>query len=126
MYYSTINIGLLPAVQSLVLTVCGSWSTVCVNWTAPFTLDVSTDPDIAGYCVDVINSTFSETLLSECGIHGTEFIYPISPINIGCDDYTFTVTAVNIVGNGTRSSLDYSMGLQCMNQSSLLEIHCIV
>ena len=108
-----LNSGLLPAVGSLMLLVQDSRSTITLTWRAPFTLDISRiDPDIEGYCVDVISSTSSKTLHSECGITETEFTYPEPP---GCDGYTFTVIPVNIVGNGTTSSRSFFPKVQCMN-----------
>ena len=100
--------GLLPAVGSFMLT--EQSSTISLNWTAPFTLDISNvDPDIT-YYVGVVNSTSS--VLSMCRINVTEFTYHLHPIS-GCDEYyTFTITPVNVVGNGANSSLNYTQ-LQC-------------
>ncbi len=81
-------------------------SAVNLRWTAPFAPDRS---DIT-YCVDVVSSTSSATLHSECGIIETEFTYPLPPRS-WCDVYTFTVTPVNVVGNGTRESVDYSQNV---------------
>ena len=100
--------GLLFAVGSLELT--PGFNTTTLNWTAPFTLDITTvDPDIT-YCVDVVSSTSSATLHSECGITETEFTYPLPPRS-WCDQYNFTVTPVNVVGNGTRNSIHSSQDL---------------
>jgi hypothetical protein len=96
----------LSAVGSLTLTPQDSRTTVLLSWTPPFTLDIfNVNPDIAGYCVDVVGSS-SAMLHSECGITVTEFTYPLPTMN-WCDVYTFTVTPVNVVGNGTLSSLNY-------------------
>lgn len=56
------------------------------------------------YCVDVVSSTSSATLHSECGIIETEYL---SPVRVGCDEFDFTVTPVNLVGNGTSSDIFY-------------------
>ena len=64
------------------------------------------DPDISGYCVDVVNSTSSSTLHSECGITETQFSYPIPP-DSDCHVYTLAVTPVNIVGNGSEELTSY-------------------
>ena len=50
----------------------------------------------------VVNST-SSTLHSECGITETEYECPIPP-DSACHMYMFTVTPVNVVGNGSASS----------------------
>ena len=105
-----IIIGLLSAVGSLTLSVQSSWT---LTWSPPFTLDINgVDPDIAGYCVDIVNSTSSSLLCSECEVNVTEFTYPIPPRS-WCYNYTFTITPVNVVGNGTSSSLNYSTSLGC-------------
>ena len=80
-------------------------STLFLSWRAPFTLDITgIDPDIQ-YCVDVMTTTSSLTIA--CNIPTTEFSYPLPP-DSGCHDYyKFTVTPVNVVGNGTPSSLYY-------------------
>ena len=76
---------------------------ISLNWTAPFSLDITdVKPDIE-YCVDVSDSTSSLTLSSLCGITVTEFSYPLPP-DRGCHDYVFTVTPVNVVGNGTQAN----------------------
>ena len=74
----------------------------------PFTLDLpNMDPDIT-YCVDVVNSTSSATLHSQCGITETEFIY--SNIPFACYlVLLFTVTPVNVVGNGTNQTVSYEV-----------------
>ena len=106
-----IDSGLLPAVGSLMLS--EQSTLILLTWTSPFTLDITnTDPDIAGYCVDVVNSSTLATLHSECGINVTNFTCPISPRS-WCDKYTFTITPVNVVGNGMPSSLNYSMDVLC-------------
>lgn len=96
-------IGLLDAVGSLVMTVMNS--TVMLTWSPPFTLDILlVDPDITGYCLDVVNSTSSETVYSECNITTTQISYPRPQ----CHDHLFTITPINIVGNGTENTISYS------------------
>ena len=88
---------------------------ISLTWTAPFTLDIpNVDPDIT-YCVDVVNSTSSSIVLSECGITVTGFNFSI-PIGRVCDNYTFTVTPVNVVGNGTAVMLGYSQDFSRMSK----------
>ncbi len=54
----------------------------------------------------VVNPTSSLVIDSQCGITDTQYNYTLSPNdNIVCDTYTFTVTPVNIVGNGTSASV---------------------
>ena len=103
--YDTIAIiGILRSVSSLTIT--REDSSIFLNWTAPFTLDIiGVDPDIT-YCVDVVNSTSSATLQAMCGINETEFTYPITFLS-ACDTILFTVTPVNIVGNGTNHTVSY-------------------
>ncbi len=104
MYYRY-NKRILDVIGSPVLTAKGS--TITLNWTAPFTLDISgVDPDIT-YCVDVVNFTSSATLHSECGINRTEFTYLVVSTNAGCDIIQFIVNPINIVGNGTTSTISY-------------------
>ncbi len=103
------DVGRLPAVDSLTLIAMGS--AISLTWTPPFSLDIpNVDPDIAGYCVDVVNSTSSLVIHSKCGITATQYNYNIivSPNDIVCDNYTFTVTPVNAVGNGTSASVTLS------------------
>ncbi len=99
-------VGLLPAVGSLTATPIPLDSIISLTWTPPFSLDIlNEDPDITGYCVGVVNSTSSLVIDSQCGITDTQYNYTVSPRSTLCDTYTFTVTPVNIVGNGTSSSV---------------------
>ncbi len=99
-------VGLLPAVGSLTATPILLDSIISFTWTPPFSLDISgVDPDITGYCVGVVNSTSSLAIHSQCGITDTQYNYTVSPNDTVCDTYTFTVTPVNIVGNGTSASV---------------------
>ncbi len=99
------NLGLLPAVGSLTATPIPLDSIISLIWTLPFSLDIpGVDPDITGYCVGVVNSTSSFVIHSQCGITDTQYNYRVSPRSTPCDTYTFTVTPVNIVGNGTSAS----------------------
>ena len=66
------------------------------------------DPDITGYCVDVINSTSSVTLLSECGITETEFTYLMPPHSFCYSTtFSFSIAPLNIVGRGEVATLFY-------------------
>ena len=112
--HNVIAIGLLPAVGSLLLAVS---NTITLTWTPPFTLDITNiDPDIEGYCVDVVSTTSSATLHSQCEIIVTEFTYPFPPRS-WCDEFSFVVTPVNVVGNGTSSLRNYSWQLQRKNST---------
>ena len=105
-YSPNVFTGFLSAVGYLNVVVEGF--TIFLNWTEPFTLDLSAVRIDVTYCVDVVSSASSATLHSDCGINVTEFTYPLTRRN-GCDAYTFTVTPVNVVGNGTRKSTEYDL-----------------
>ena len=97
-------VGFLPDVGSLTVTPMDS--IISLTWTPPFSLDLhNVDPDISGYCVGVVNSTSSLVIHSQCGITDTQYNYTVSPRSTPCDTYTFTVTPVNTVGNGTSASV---------------------
>ena len=96
---------MLSAVEYL-RVVRDSGFTVTLNWTAPFTLDISLiNPDIT-YCVDVVSATTSATLHSECGVRDTEFTYLLPPRS-WCHQYNVSVTPVNVVGNGSIESIKF-------------------
>ena len=98
-------LGLLGAVGNLTLNVQDSG--VFVNWTAPFTLDISNmEDDISGYCIDIINFNTSSTLFSECGINTTEISLTLT-LDV-CHTYMITVTPENVVGRGDGKSLTHS------------------
>ena len=100
-------IGLLDAVRLLSST--ANSTLISVTWEPPFSLDITgVDPDITGYCVDVINSTSSVTLLSECGITEAEFTYLMPPERY-CYSTTFlfSITPLSIVGQGEVATLFY-------------------
>ncbi len=100
-----IYLGPLQAVGSLTVTPI-LLDSISLTWTPPFSLDLhNVDPDISGYCVGVVNSTSSLVIHSQCGITDTQYNYIVSPRSTPCDTYTFTVTPVNTVGNGTSASV---------------------
>ena len=73
---------------------------VTLNWTAPFSLNLTgVEPDIT-YCVEVISATTS--MVTECDIHVPMWTY-ISTVPL-CDRLTFVVTPVNLAGNGTSTN----------------------
>ena len=82
------------------LTVTRQNHTISLYWTAPWTLEE--DPDIT-YCVNVVTSTSSDTF---CGINETEFTYPVPP-DSECYAALFTVTPVNVVGDGESQTVFY-------------------
>ncbi len=99
-------VGLLPAVGSLIATPIPLDSIISLAWKLPFSLDIpGVNPDITGYCVGVVNSTSSLVMHYQCGITDTQYNYTVSPNDIVCDTYTFTVTPVNIVGNGEPANV---------------------
>ena len=92
-------IGVLSAVDSLVFI--PQTSTIILNWTAPFTLDITdVDPDIT-YRVNVIRSASSTTNFET---NVTTLSFPLSR-NIGCVDISFIVTPVNVLGEGSTSMI---------------------
>ena len=113
--------GLLAAVGSPKLRI--DTSAISLTWTPPFSLDITDiDPDIEGYCVDVIDTSSSLVVHSECGITETQFSYPIPPNISHSLYYVFKVIAVNAIGNGTQSVIVYSEseGMYICNCSSLM------
>ncbi len=103
----SIVLGLLEAVGSLQVRPNGGSARLI--WTAPFTLPFPLDaPDIT-YCVDVTNThenipNVTPVLIhSECGI--VPITYDFLPtFNISeCDSFAFTVTPINLAGNGTSA-----------------------
>ena len=56
--------------------------------------------------MDVIDSTSSVTLHSDCEITETEFYYPI-PSDASCTEYVFNVRARNAAGIGVPSTTAY-------------------
>ncbi len=100
------HVGRLPAVGSLAATLAPVDSILSLTWTPPFTLDIpGVDPDIAHYCVVVVNLTSSSEILFMCNVTDTQYNYTVSPNGIVCDTYNFTVVPVNIVGLGTSASV---------------------
>ena len=96
--------GALSVVGSLQFNIDPCSSTLSLTWTPPFTLDIpGVDPDITGYCVDIIDSTSSSLLYSQCGINRTKFRYS-TPLT----GAVFRVTPVNYAGNGTQLNITYS------------------
>ena len=95
-----VRIGLLAAVGTPIASPDLLNSTISLSWTPPFSLDITNvDHDIT-YCVGVDNST-SLVVFSQCGITDTQYDFTVSFSSTPCDNYTFTVTPVNEVGNGT-------------------------
>jgi hypothetical protein len=113
---SGLCIGTLSAVGSLNATVELCSPTITLTWTPPFTLDITrVDPDITGYCVDIIHSTSLLTQFSSCEVNGAEFSY-----SAVLENSIFVVIPVNIVGNGTQQNISYSsMRSAMINASSV-------
>lgn len=102
MFY-TLYSGRLTAVVNPIVTFANF--TFTLTWEAPYTQDIkNVDPDIEGYCVDVMSS--SSLFHSECGIDATEFAVDSSLISGSvCHTVLFAITPVNIVGNGSKITL---------------------
>ena len=93
-----LHLGYLSAVGNVKATVNDNLT--YLTWTAPPSIDV-----ISGYCVDIRSN--SSMIFSECGITETEFNFTL-PSYSACNNYTFTLTPVNVLGNGTRFTGSYS------------------
>ena len=79
-------------------------SHVVLNWMPPFTMDVTgIDPDISGYCVSV-----SIGNMSVCGIRETNYTFSLPSSTSPCDNFEFTVVAVNDVGLGSPQVIQLS------------------
>ena len=103
-FFTIHTVGILSAIS--LLSIVASNSTLSLTWEPPFTLDITAvDPDIT-YCVDVIGSTSSVTLHSQCDITMTEFSYPL-PQDAVCHSYVLSITPVNVVGRGFSNSVSY-------------------
>ena len=86
--------------------VTSSNNSAVVNWTAPPTPETSVG---ITYCVDVVSTTSSATLHSECQIDETGFAYHL-PYRSWCHILNFIVTPVNPAGNGTKMNITFSQG----------------
>ncbi len=105
LYITFIKIGALSGVGFLTKTI--SNTTLTLTWAPPFTLDIiGIYPDIAGYCVDVVNAASLAALHSECNITRNQFTYTIPPKS-QCYGILFSVTPVNIVGRGQTTMVAY-------------------
>ena len=85
-----------------------SLENIILSWEAPFSLNLTSDPDVA-YCVDVYNITDDEgalhLMLSDCNVLSTYFVYNSTNPNPG-DYFQFTIIPrSNVPGarNGTPS-----------------------
>lgn len=104
-------IGTLSAVENL--TAMRQDLTVFLNWTAPPTLHMNPERD---YCVEVVNFTSSELLERKCEINETHFIYP-EPSDSECHGTAFTVTPVNVVGDGENATQWFTLELKFVSHS---------
>ena len=102
-------LGYLDAVGSLAANMTGN--STLLTWTAPFTFHLPISPPYITYCVDITkvynSSLFQPTqVLSVCGIDVTRFMFiPMFQLST-CDSFEFRVTPVNLVGNGTSTSVN--------------------
>ena len=88
------------------LTVHSQWPSILLNWTPPFSLDITgVDPD-HWYCVEVYYISQGRAPLStNCSVYESQF-YFTAPNHSPCDLFEFTVFAVNQVGNGSVVSVN--------------------
>ena len=105
-------LGSLSAVIDLNISSQNSF--VFLNWTAPFSLDISRTQDGITYTVGVVNPASLLILHMENGVTLTEFWYPLPPAS-SCDDLVFTVIPVNEAGEGISlpNSIPLSQALEC-------------
>ena len=94
--------GRLAAVGGLIIE--AQENTVCLTWTAPFSLDLTDAPEIEEYCVEVLNTTSSQNFTAMCGISDTEFCYSMPDDDV-CHRYITSVVAVNAAGIGAKTSV---------------------
>lgn len=79
-------------------------STIFITWRAPLTVQ---GVQVA-YCVDVVKSSSSISVHSQCGIRETMFSYPI-PSDAECQVYNFVVTPVALVGMSETATWPYQL-----------------
>ena len=106
-------LGTLSAVSDL--SISSQNFSVFLNWTAPFTMDISGVQVDVTYTVGVVIPTSSLILYMENGVTITEFWYPLTP-NVSCDNLVFTVIPVNQAGEGIPNSIPLSQALECKSQ----------
>ena len=96
----------MPSQDSTVIT---------LNWTAPFTLDITgVEPDIEGYTVVVRKTSLNSTIsMDNFTTAETDFLYMLPSNDSACLSYQFTVYARNLAGDGNRSTVTYNS----MNQA---------
>ena len=101
-------LGTLTAIRSPTLTEQNS--TIFLTWGAPSTLDIlNVDPDIEGYYVKTKKSSSTSSLLQTLDtefVNETRYSYP-TPHDGACCTYMFAITPVNVVGNGTQTTVYY-------------------
>lgn len=100
---NTFTSGPLSAVDSL--NASADNTSLLIHWFAPSIVTFTYQNSNITYCVDIVNS--SATLHSKCGITRTEFSYLLPPRS-WCEEFTVTVTPVNVIGNGTRRHVQFS------------------
>ena len=107
---SHVTLGTLASVGSL--TVTSEATSIFLNWTAPFTLDISGVGHDITYCVEMsytdcgINTTVCGMNKTDCGINTTELTFPKPPMS-NCNNASITVTPVNVVGPGMPNTIQY-------------------
>lgn len=112
--------GTLAAVGSLSLTY-NQDSTITLNWTAPFTHDITGGQDIEGYSVIVTRDfNSSNYTITNYTTTETSFLYTLPSDGMNaCLSYLFTVYARNPAGDGDNSSVSYSMNQESSAVTSL-------
>ena len=102
-------------------------SSICLNWTRPFSLDITgVDPDF-WYCVEVYNITWGRAPLStNCSVYETQFCFT-APNPSPCHLFEFRVFAVNQVGNGSVASVNgtFFEGIITVYFSTVTQVCCL-
>ena len=83
-----------------------------LSWTAPFTLNLQISPPFILYCIDAWNTRglpmqYAKLVYSVCNMENTSFSFNSSYLELSsCDTLIFTITPVNLAGNGTSASIE--------------------
>ena len=94
--------GLLDAPSNLILSGADSQFIRRLSWDEPFSLDIAdVDPDISHYkvCYSLINVTVEKSQCKQV-LNRTDYVFPYVSVPLH-----FTVSAVNIVGEGNSTSV---------------------
>ncbi len=99
-------VGTLTSVRNISIDVMNNYTHV--TWKTPYHyLDYIPAP--THYCIDIFKTngvTLSMHLLSDCNVQNTSYVYYYQENEIGqCYFLKFSITPINLVGNGTISTM---------------------